>query len=76
MSTPLPLSRVPTGSRCRITSVEATIRGDLGREGLLPGTEVAVIARTPLGGPLVVEVGRARIALSCAVAAGVATEVP
>ena len=73
MTVPVPLSRVPEGSRCRIVGVASAYRSELAREGLLPGTEIAVTTRTPLGGPVVVDLGRARIALSAAVAAGVET---
>jgi len=41
---------------------------DLALEGLLPGTAVAVASRSPLGGPLVVGIGRARIAVARSVA--------
>jgi Fe2+ transport system protein FeoA len=73
MTVPVPLSRVPEGSRCRILGVDAPHHAELAREGLLPGTELAVITRTPLGGPVVVDLGRARLALSASVAAHVAT---
>jgi Fe2+ transport system protein FeoA len=58
----------------RIVDVDGPVRAELEREGLLPGAVVVVAARTPLGGPVVVELGRARLALSAAVAARVATE--
>ena len=54
-------------------SVDGPDRRELEREGVLPGTVVTVVARTPLGGPLVVELGRARLALSTRVAAQVLT---
>jgi Fe2+ transport system protein FeoA len=47
---------------------------DLSLEGLHLGTEVAVASRAPLGGPLVVGIGRARIAVARRVAAGIAVE--
>ena len=73
MTVPVPLSRVPEGSRCRILGVDAPHHCELAREGLLPGTEVSVITRTPLGGPIVVNLGRTRLALSASVAAHIAT---
>ncbi|HEX5827706.1 MAG TPA: FeoA family protein [Candidatus Limnocylindrales bacterium] len=68
------LARVAVGSRRRIVVVAEAAREELEREGLLPGAEVVVTARTPLGGPVVVELGRARLALSAAVAGLVHTE--
>ena len=69
----LPLSQAPVGWRRVITLVDGPDRSELEREGVLPGSVVVVTARTPLGGPLVVELGRARIALSARVAAQVST---
>jgi Fe2+ transport system protein FeoA len=69
----LPLSKAPVGWRRVITGVDGPDRAELEREGVLPGSVVVVAARTPLGGPLVVELGRARLALSAKVAAQVQT---
>ena len=69
----LPLSKAPVGWRRVITGIDGPDRSELEREGVLPGSVVVVSARTPLGGPLVVEVGRARLALSARVAAQVQT---
>ena len=69
----VPLSKAPVGWRHVITHVEGPDRPELEREGVLPGNVVVVTARTPLGGPLVVELGRARLALSTKVAAQVGT---
>ncbi len=68
------LAHAPIGWRRRIVEVAEAVRAELEREGLLPGAIVVVTARTPLGGPVVVELGRARLALSASVAAHVATE--
>lgn len=70
---PIPLSRAPVGWRRVIADVDGPDRHELEREGVLPGRVVVVTARTPLGGPVIVELGRARIALSTRVAAQVAT---
>jgi len=70
---PVPLSRVAIGWRRVIAHVDGPDRAELEREGVLPGSVVVVTARTPLGGPVVVELGRARLALSAKVAAQVAT---
>jgi Fe2+ transport system protein FeoA len=74
MTDPVPLSRVPHGSRCRIVAVDRAQGGELAREGLHPGVEVTVTTRTPLGGPVVGDLGRTRIAISARLAATVATE--
>lgn len=69
----VPLSRVPVGWRRTVLSVEGPGRAELEREGLLPGSTVVVTTRTPFGGPLVVELGRTRLAISAEVAAQVST---
>jgi Fe2+ transport system protein FeoA len=71
---PASLARVPVGWRRRVVSVADSARPELEREGILPGAVVVVTARTPIGGPVVVELGRARLALSAGVARLVATE--
>jgi Fe2+ transport system protein FeoA len=68
-----PLSRVPIGEHRIVIAVDDPVRSELQHEGLLPGSIVVVRTRTPLGGPLVVELGRARIALSVDVADHVST---
>jgi Fe2+ transport system protein FeoA len=68
-----PLSNTPVGWRRVITGIDGPDRSELEREGILVGSVVVVAARTPLGGPLVVELGRARLALSTKVAAQVQT---
>lgn len=72
----LPLSRVPIGVCCVIASVDGPARAELEREGVLPGSLVTVAARTPLGGPVILDLGRARIAVSSRIAAQVLTEPP
>jgi len=74
MSTAVPLSRVPVGGRRTVLAVDGPARAELEREGVLPGSVVTVAARTPLGGPLIVELGRARLALAASVAAQVLTD--
>lgn len=71
-----PLSRVPAGERRSVVSVEGPGRAELEREGLMAGSVIVVLARTPLGGPVVVQLGRARLALSADVAAKVSTVAP
>ncbi len=71
---PASLAQVQVGWRRRVVSVEDSARHELEREGVLPGAVVVVMARTPIGGPVIVELGPARLALSAAVARLVATE--
>ena len=73
-ATPIPLSRVPIGIRRVVRAVEGPARAELEREGILPGTVLVVGARTPFGGPIMVDVGRTRLALSSGVAAQVLTD--
>ena len=68
------LAHAPIGWRRRIVEVAETVRAELERDGLLTGVMVVVTARTPLGGPVVVELDRARLALPSSLAAHVATE--
>lgn len=69
----VPLSRAPIGEHRVVIAVDDPVRDELQHEGLQPGTVVMVRTRTPLGGPLVVELGRTRIALSVDVADHVST---
>lgn len=69
----IPLASVPVGVPRIIERVDGPAWEELAFEGLLPGSVVVVRARTPLGGPLVVELAGTRLALSVDVAAGVAT---
>jgi Fe2+ transport system protein FeoA len=62
------------GRRLRIVAVDPEHRAVLLAEGLDAGVEVAVERRLALGGPLIVQVGRARLAVSRSVAAGVEVE--
>jgi Fe2+ transport system protein FeoA len=68
-----PLSRVPVGERRSVVAVEGPGRAELEREGLMTGSVIVVLARTPFGGPVVVQLGRTRLALSADVAAKVST---
>jgi Fe2+ transport system protein FeoA len=67
----VPLAEAPVGRRLAVVNVTGTGRVELEREGVRPGCTLVVVARTPLGGPVVVELGRARLALSADVARGV-----
>jgi Fe2+ transport system protein FeoA len=62
------LADAPVGRRLVVVGVTGSGRAELEREGVLPGRILVVVARTPLGGPVVVELGRTRLALSADVA--------
>jgi Fe2+ transport system protein FeoA len=68
----LTLDALPVGRAARVVSIAGDHDADLALEGLLPGTAIAVASRSPFGGPLVVGVGRARIAVARSVASTVA----
>jgi Fe2+ transport system protein FeoA len=57
-----------------VTSVEPQHVDELRREGVLPGVVIEIASRTPLGGPVIVVVGRVRLALAAEVAASIETE--
>ena len=62
------------GARLRVVAVAPAHADELLREGLLPGSVVEVASRTPLGGPVILVLGRVRIALSAQVAADITVE--
>lgn len=65
---PLTLAGARVGDRLRVVSVDAAEAAELIREGVLPGAVLGVASRTPLGGPVIVTLGRVRLALSAHVA--------
>ncbi len=68
------LARAVPGTPVRVVAVDPGDAAELAREGLLPGSEVTVMTRTPLGGPLVVNLGRARLALALEMAGRIVVE--
>jgi len=70
-SPPATLEHLAVGARAVVRAIAPEQADRLGAEGLHVGDEVEVEARLPLGGPLVVVVGRTRLALARVVAAGV-----
>jgi oxygen-dependent protoporphyrinogen oxidase len=70
----LTVDGLPIGREATVVGIDPEHGEDLALEGLHPGTEVTVASRAPLGGPLVVGIGRARIAVARKVAAGIAVE--
>jgi Fe2+ transport system protein FeoA len=70
------LATLRVGDALRVSEVGPAHAEELLREGLRPGSVVRVASRTPLGGPVIVVIGRSRIALSADVAATVRGEAP
>jgi Fe2+ transport system protein FeoA len=66
-----PLTHAAIGSSFAVVAVDGPAAAELGREGLLPGGLVRVVGRVPLGGPLIVQLGRVRLALGAASAEGI-----
>jgi Fe2+ transport system protein FeoA len=64
----------PVGSRLHVTAVDPAHANELAREGVLPGAVLGVASRTPLGGPVIVVLGRVRLALSAEVARAITGE--
>ena len=73
-STAITLDGLPVGRAATVVAIDPEHGEDLALEGLHEGTRVAVASRAPLGGPLVVGIGRARIAVARRVAAGISVE--
>lgn len=67
------LDRLAPGVRGRVVSVadggEGEVLGHLSQYGITAGVELVVEARAPFGGPIVIRMGRARLALGRAAAA-------
>jgi oxygen-dependent protoporphyrinogen oxidase len=70
----LTLDALPVGREARVVSIEGDHDADLALEGVLPGTAIAVSSRSPFGGPLVVGVGRSRVAVARSVASRISVE--
>lgn len=68
---PTTLAELGRGDAAEIVDIVAAIADELRREGIHAGSTVTVLARAPLGGPIVLRVGRARVAVPARVAAGV-----
>lgn len=73
-SPPLPLAALEPGVAARVVDVPPADAARLAAEGLHRGDAVVVEDRLPLGGPVVVRLGRARLALARRVAAAILVE--
>jgi len=70
----IPLDRARPGDRLVVRGVSPQHGPALAAEGIAVGVEVEVESAVPFGGPLVVRVGRARLALAREAAQAVEVE--
>lgn len=70
----VPLDRLPPSVEAMVVDVPPQHRSELAGEGLRVGRTVHVTGRAPFGGPVLLMVGRARLAVSRSVAAGILVE--
>lgn len=62
------------GQPLRVTSLDPAHRASLAPEGIDVGVELSVERCLALGGPLIVRLGRARLAIARSIAAGLIVE--
>jgi Fe2+ transport system protein FeoA len=65
------LADLGRGEAATVADIEPALADDLRREGIHAGSAVTALARAPLRGPIVLRVGRARVAVPLRVAAGI-----
>jgi Fe2+ transport system protein FeoA len=70
----LRLAAVERGRIVRVVAVPEQVRATLGQEGVVPGTDLAVERVVGLGGPMIVRLGRARLAIARSVAREIVVE--
>jgi Fe2+ transport system protein FeoA len=73
-SPPIPLVELLVGARTRVVALPAGDADRLAAEGLHRGDTLELEAMLPLGGPVVVRLGRARVAIARQVAARILVE--
>ncbi len=69
------LDRLPTGQSASVVAVGGRHAGELLREGIVEGALLTVRGVAPLGGPVIVELGRATVAVARPIAASVRVSV-
>jgi Fe2+ transport system protein FeoA len=72
---PASLDRARPGDRLLVGSIAEQHRAALAAEGLVCGVLAEVESAVPFGGPIVVRIGRARLAVARAAARGVTVSV-
>jgi Fe2+ transport system protein FeoA len=70
----LRLAAVEPGRVVRVIAVPEQAKAPLGQEGVVPGTDLAVERTVGLGGPMIVRLGRARLAIARSVAREIEVE--
>jgi Fe2+ transport system protein FeoA len=70
----VPLSSLATGRSARVVAIPADAAAALAAEGLAAGDLLEIETRQPCGGPVVVRVGHARLALAARIARGIVVE--
>lgn len=65
------LERLPLRQAAVVRAVDAGPRDELAQYGIVPGVLVRAETRAPFGGPVVIRVGRARVAMGRAAARSV-----
>jgi Fe2+ transport system protein FeoA len=68
---PVILADAPLDRTLRVIAIEPALCGALLPEGIDCGVRISVERRLALGGPLIVRLGRARLAISRVIAAGI-----
>jgi Fe2+ transport system protein FeoA len=68
------LGRAAPDRTVRVTGIPDRARQALEQEGVVIGAELTVERRVGMGGPVIVRLGRARIAIARATAGGIAVE--
>ena len=74
-SRPISLALLPVGARTRVLVIPPGDADRLAAEGIHRGDALEIEAVLPLGGPVVVRLGRARVALARRVASGILVQV-
>jgi Fe2+ transport system protein FeoA len=70
------LATAPSGTALRVVAIRADHRDELAREGITVGADVERIVAAPFRGPIIVAVGRARVALDRSLARAVEVAPP
>lgn len=70
------LSEMAVGAVATVRDVPLDVAAELGREGLVPGARIVVKVQMPFGGPIIVSLGRGRLALGRALCRSIEVSEP
>ena len=73
---PLVLADCAPGTAWRVTATDAPDSAPLARFGLVAGAWIEIESRAPFGGPLVVRIGRSRVAVPRAIGRRIGVAAP